>query len=163
MQLRALGYLTGVLSFLAAHSPEGLTLCPEGRSLDQQLEKADAVVIGVVTSDRDCPRYAPDTTKSRVEFVDCIGRRAYLQIRGSWKGPAKIGESLRLTMPAPDDSAGLSMRKGETHVVFARLFGTVQDATWLARTTACMLPEGTTSSDSSLVEQLNRWQKTQKS
>lgn len=156
MQFRALGNVAvlGILAVRPVPNP-----CEGARTLDAMIEQADAVVIGIVTADEDCR--PPDTTSSRIELPDCVGRRVYLRITKSYKGPTKKGQHLRLTMPAPGESAGLLMRMGEKHVVFAKLFGDVQDATWLARTTACMLPEATPPEPTS--KQLESWKKTQRS
>ena len=163
MLFRALGYFTGLLGVLAARSPMTWNPCPEGRTLERQLKRADVVVFGEVTYERDCRPPKIDSVDPGLVALDCIGRRADLVIRRSWKGPASVGHSLALTMPAPGDSAGLLMRKGEAHVVFARLFDGSEAPQWFSETTACMLPEGAASSDSTLVKQLDLWHRRHKS
>ncbi len=161
MRLLALACITGTLTVPTSKGPMGQDPCPEGRTLERRLENADAVVMGEVTLDRDCRPPRVDPIDSGL-VADCIGRRADLGILRSWKGSLSAGDGLALVMPAPGDSAGLLMRKGETHIVFARLSPAFSETQWWGETEACLFPEGSTSSDSVLVKQLDTWQRTHK-
>ncbi len=163
MPFRALGYFAGLLTVLSARSPMRWNSCPEGRTLERQVKAADVVVLGEVIYGGDCRPPKVDSVDPGLVRLDCIGREADLIIRRSWKGPSTVGQGLTLTMPLPSDSAGLLMRKGETHVVFAKLFDGSEAPQWLAETTACMLPEEIASSDSAFVKQLDLWFRTHKS
>lgn len=154
MRLRALGYFTGVLGLLAARFPDGLNLCPERPTLEQQLKNADIVVLAEVTYDRDC-RPSGGGDAGRPFLGDCSGRRADVRVIRSWKGPLSRGDGLALVMPAPSDSTSL-FRQGEVRVVFAKLqprHGTQ----WWGYTDECKYPDGV-SSDSALVKALDTLQ-----
>lgn len=130
-------------------------LCPEGRTLERQLEAADVVAFGKVRHDFDCPPFEGHSEDSvRWQLPGCLGQMADFVIERTWKGPASPGQGLMLHIT---DTTGLQVRKGEKHVVFARLAGTAEAPTWIARTDACMLPDGAKSSNRSLKHQLDRW------
>lgn len=156
MLCRVLGSAAGVLGLLAHPLPLEPNPCREGRSLERQVDSADVVVFGQVTYDRDCPPFRVDSAPSRLELLGCMGRRADLVIQRSWKGPVSVGQGLLLTMPGLHESGGIMMRKGEKHVVFAKLSETAEAPSWLAQTSACMLPERSSSSDKGLVKRLDR-------
>jgi hypothetical protein len=156
MLVRALSCAIGMLSVSVGPTGMRQDPCPEGRTLETQLESADAVVFGKVTEGGDCPPVRVDTL-SRLELPGCIGQRVQVRIQRSWKGPANKGQDLLIDLPKATDSTGLRMRQGEQHVVFAKLLELAEAPTWVAKTDACMLPEGSGSSAKALVKDLDRW------
>jgi hypothetical protein len=127
--------------------------CPEGRTLEQQITKADAVVLGKVKVFKGGKCEANDPT--------CMitAPQANISVEKSWKGPINRGEVLVLSMPFQNED--LQIRNGTTVVVFARVNDSGVKGTWAGSTDACMLPSEHTSTDKDLRKKLDAWHKTQ--
>lgn len=133
--------------------------CPEGRTLERQIAAADVVVLGKVTYDRDCVPFRPSTDRV---YGDCYGRRADVVVKRTWKGPLRRRMGIGLVALGTKDSAGIFWRKGETHVLFARVTTVSSDSVhWSGHTDACMLPEAIRS-EKALVKQLDAWARAQR-
>ena len=135
-----------ITSCLLACSPHAAVLlvptkpCPLPRDLSRQFEAAGVVLRGRVTYDRDC---LPSGMRGGRPFLDCVGRRADIVVTQVWKGRLRVGDGLALIVPAPRDSAGLLLRKGETAVVFARVYPESREGPiYYGLSDGCMFPEG---------------------
>ena len=157
LALRYVGFLAGISFPLAAIRAQ----CPSGRALERQIATADAVVLGKVTLDRDCPPPTVDEVDRGLVHFECFGRQAHLTIQQTWRGPTKAGDVLYLNLPS--DRPTPQMGKGETHVVFAKLGNLPRSSAWFGTTDSCMLPEGANSSEKDLRKQLDTWYKPHKS
>ncbi len=114
--------------------------CPPPRDLARRFQAVEVVIRGRVTYDRDC---LPSGMRGSRPFLDCVGRRADLVVTQVWKGPLRVGDGLSLIVPAPRDSAGLLLRKGETAVVFAQLYPeSPQGPIYYGQSDGCLFPQG---------------------
>ena len=112
--------------------------CPH-LSLTQQLIRAHIVAEGRVTYDRECQRAQFDGGRP---FLDCVGRRADVVVSKVWKGALEVGDGLGLVTPAPAESAGMNLRKGDLVILFVRTPGDFhpRPRTQWGFTDACMQP-----------------------
>jgi hypothetical protein len=125
--------------------------CLPGRTLERQVRQADAVVLGkaaliersgCVEGEAGCRIASPQSS---------------LKVLKSWKGPISSGGTLSLSMPF--DTNDVQIRHGATVVVFAKLHDVGDKNAWVGSTDGCMYPEGSTPSDTSLIQRLDQLRK----
>ena len=123
--------------------------CPKGRSLDQLVKQADAIVLGHVERAGKCPPPLPDGTDI------CHGHQATVTIQKVWKGFPKVGHRLNLSMLP--DRPRIWVEAGQTVVLFADILVGGAETYWYVESDACMYPDGLLPTSRQLADLLDKY------